>query len=161
MRSTRTVPGRPVNGGAATVQRIRDLIVETLDQSDTIDLQQAGGELDQVAELIGLLALGGHLRENGLVLVSDGLHLTIHVPVGEAALSATEDLRRPRLAQGAASWMLYVPVVDALAGAVADVVEACAHISNESPPDEASAAPKQASASSIDLARLGNLRSSQ
>jgi len=160
MRSTRTVPGRPVNGGAGTVQKIRDLIIETLDQSDTIDLQQAGRELDHIAELIGLLALGGHLRENGLVLVSDGLHLTILVPVGEAALSTSEDVRLPRLAQAAASWLLYLPATDGLAAAIAETVEACVHISNESPPNEAPDGPRQGSASNIDLTRLANVRAS-
>lgn len=161
MKSTRTVPGRPVNAGAETVQKIVELIADTLDQSDTFDRQAASDELDSAATAIGLLALGGHLRDGRLVLVSEGLRLAIRVPVGEAALSSEEDLRRPRLARGAASWTLYLPVPDQLAAAIRAAERACAHVSTEEPPDEAPLTAKTGAANTIDLSRLRAVRSSR
>lgn len=154
MNSTRTIPGRPAATGSEVVDKITDLVAETLDQADAIDGQSVRDELATAAATIGLLALGGHLRTSGLVLISEGLRLGMVVPVGEDALAATEDTRRPRLAQAAAGWTLHLPSPDGLGAAVNSVARACPHLSTAPPPDEAPSAPGRDLSQSIDLTRL-------
>lgn len=159
MKATRTVPGRPVNDIDGVTRAIVDLVAETLDRSSDLDAAEIRSELHAGREAVGLLAAGGHLRRGELVMVAPGLRLQVDVPVGEDALTATENTDPPRGATSADDWTLHLPAPDSLAAVAAAAARACPHISLDEAPDEAPPRRDSSEASKIDLSRLTRGRS--
>jgi hypothetical protein len=159
MKATRTVPGRPVNDTGGVTRAIIDLVAETLDRSSHLDAAEIRSELDAGREAIGLLAAGGHLRRGELVMVAPGLRLQVDVPVGEDALSATENTDPPRGVASADEWTLHLPAPDTLAAVVNAAARSCPHVSLNVAPNEAPPRKANTEASKIDLSRLTQARS--
>jgi hypothetical protein len=154
VNATRTIPGRPTSSGAAVANEIVDLVAATLDPSPHITAKAVRAELTNALPVLSLLASGGHLVDGSLLLLAGSLRLTIRVPVGEAALTATADSSAPRGAATAENWMLYIPVPESLAAIAESAASTCAHVSTEPPPPEDHPSEAKTSASTIDLTRL-------
>lgn len=154
MNATRTIPGRPISSGTDVANEIVDLVAATLDPSPHITANAVRAELSDALPVLSLLASGGHLNDGGLLLLAASLRLTICVPVGEAALTATADTSAPRGAATAENWMLYIPTPNGLAALAESAASTCAHVSTDPPPPEGRASQTTASSSTIDLTRL-------
>lgn len=160
MERRRTIAAAPVRSAAEAWQVVMTLLIETLERSSAIP---AGSVSENLAPLRGLgpaLIAGGHLESKGLVLVDEGLHVTISVMTADAALNVDENLSPiPGGASATENWMLYVPSCGALDAAIAKAVKGSSHLSAESPPDSAPARKKAASSemSSIDIDALRRL----
>lgn len=152
MNATRTIPGRPIRGATDVVDAIVELIASTLDASPDIAAEDVRSELAEATPALGLLASGGHLAEGVLVLAAADLRLVINVPVGEAALAATENIAAPRGAATATGWTLHLPAPAGMAALVETAASACCHVSIDPPPP--ATARSEASATGIDLTRL-------
>lgn len=154
MNATRTIPGRPISSGMDVAIEIVDLVAATLDPSPHITATAVRSELSDALPVLSLLASGGHLADGHLLLLAASLRLTICVPVGEAALTATADASAPRGAATAENWMLYIPAPNGLAPLAESAASTCAHVSTDPPPTEGRASEATASSSTIDLTRL-------
>ena len=154
MNARRTIPGRPISSGADVANEIVDLVAATLDPSPHITTKAVRTELSDALPVLSLLASGGHLTDGSLLLLAASLRLTICVPVGEAALTATADTSAPRGAATAENWMLYIPAPKGLAALAESAESTCAHVSTDPPPPEDGAGEAKASSSTIDLTRL-------
>ena len=160
MERRRTIAAAPVRSATEAWQIVSNLLSETLERSSAIP---AGSVSESLAPLRGLgpaLIAGGHLESKGLVLVDEGLHVTISVMTADAALDVDENLSPiPGGASATENWMLYVPPSGALDAAIAKAVKGARHLSAESPPDTAPARKQAGSSegSSIDVDALRRL----
>lgn len=92
-------------------------------------------ELTELGGLGSALIAGGHLESNGLVLVDVGLHLTVCVATGDAALRAAENLDPvPGGAGATKGWTLHLPPVEPLNMSIAAAVARSSHLSTAKPP---------------------------
>ncbi len=153
MNAARTIAGRPVRTGDAVARAVVDLVVATLHPSPHLDSTDVRAELELAIPALSLLASGGHLERDGVVLAAADLRLTIAIPVGERALAATENDSAPRGAATATQWTLHLPAPDGLATLVEDTATACPNISTDAPPAGSDATARSAAAA-IDLSRL-------
>jgi hypothetical protein len=110
-----------------------------------------------LAPLQGLgsaLVAGGHLDTKGVVLVDQGLHLTVRTVNGDRALDIDENLNPVPGGAGATSaWILYLPSSHPLRASLEVVANQSAHLSIDEPPASAPAA--RSNESAIDLSTLG------
>lgn len=159
MNASRTIAGRPVRTGDAVAQAIVDLVVATLNPSPHLVSADVRGELEAAIPALSLLASGGHLAHDGVVLAASDLRLTIVVPVGERALSAQENDSAPRGAATANDWSVHLPTPDGLASLIEGTVAACPHVSSDDAPSSSDDGTRS-TAAAIDLSRLAN-RSAQ
>ena len=135
------------------------LLAATLERSPDVP---AGSVAQALAPLSGLgpaLVAGGHLESKGLILVDNGLHLTIVVLTGDAALEVEENLNPvPGGASATTAWTLHIPAVGALDKVLAAAIQGSPHLSTKDPPDSA---PKREAASitesPVDLDALRSL----
>ena len=159
MERSRTIAAAPVRGASEAWNVVSRLLADTLETSASIP---AGSVLKELAALNGLgpaLIAGGHLQSKGLVLVDQGLHLTILVATADAALEVEENLNPvPGGAGATTGWVLYVSAAGPLKAAVIAATETSAHLSANTPPTSAPEAVKNASAESpIDIEALRRL----
>lgn len=153
-KTTRTVPGRPVNDIDTTASTICALVVGTLAASPHLDSRRIDTELSSAKDTLGLLAAGGHLRSGELVLVAPGLRMAIDVPVGDDALAATPNTEPPRGAATADDWTLHLPSPPALSSVIKDVTVRCPHLSPDPAPDEPPERNARSAAERVDLSRI-------
>lgn len=92
-------------------------------------------ELTTLGGLGSALIAGGHLESTGLVLVDVGLHLTVCVATGDAALRVDENLNAvPGGASATSGWTLHLPPVEPLSKSIAAAVARSSHLSSAEPP---------------------------
>lgn len=154
MNATRTILGRPIRSGTDVADAIVDLIASTLDPCPHIAAEGVRSELAAALSALALLASGGHLVDGALVLSAADLCLVINVPVGEAALTATEDIAAPRGAATATDWTLHLPTPDAMAALAKSAASACTHVSADAAPTATTRSAAAATSPGIDLSRL-------
>ena len=92
MKRHRTFAAAPVRSAADAWRVVSGLLSQTLERSPAIPDGSVATELDILHGLGPALIAGGHLESNGLVLVDIGLHLTILVVTGDAAIRVDENL---------------------------------------------------------------------
>lgn len=161
MERRRAIAGAPVRSAAEAWKMVSSLLTDTLERSPSIP---AGSVAVALAPLSGLgpaLIAGGHLESKGLVLVDEGMHVTIVVMTADAALGVEENLSPiPGGASATEEWMLYVPASGPLDATIATAVKDSRHLSAESPPESAPSKKKaeSAGASAIDVDALRRLR---
>lgn len=160
MERSRVIAAAPVRTAAEAWQVVVDLIVATLERSSAIASGSVAEDLSVLNGLGPALVAGGHLESKGLVLVDDGLHLTIQVVTADAALEVEENLNPvPGGAGATADWMLYIPSCGALDAVVAKAIKGVSHLSSDSPPNAISSNKSVASsAAGIDVEALKRLR---
>lgn len=154
MNATRTIPGRPIRSGTEVADAIVDLIASTLDPSPHIAAEGVRKELAAALPALALLASGGHLADGALVLTAADLRLVLNVPVGEAALTATENSAAPRGAASATTWTLHLPIPGGMAALAESAASACVHVSTDPAPTVTARSEATASSPGIDLTRL-------
>jgi hypothetical protein len=161
MERTRLIAAAPIRSASEAWQVLSILLAGTLERSSSVS---AGSVAKELASLNGLgpaLIAGGHLESKGLVLVDEGLHLTIRVLTADAALEVEENLNPvPGGANATDGWTVYFPSAGPLDGVLKSAVTNSSHLSTAEPPASAPAQKaERASQSLIDidaLRRLGN-----
>jgi hypothetical protein len=156
MQRHRQVAAAPTRKASEAWQVVTKLLSDTLERSPSVPEGSVARELEVLAGLGPALIAGGHLEKDGLVLVDEGLHLTIKVLTGDKALEVDENLNPfPGGASATVGWTLYLPTPVALSASISAAAKKSAHLSTESPPADA---PTQKDASSDDLIDLNALR---
>lgn len=160
MERTRFIAAAPVRSAADAWKVVATLISDTLERSSAIKNGSVAVELAPLKGLGPALIAGGHLESKGLVLVDEGLHLTIHVLTADAALDLEENLSAvPGGATATDAWVLYLPTTP-FDKSIAAVAKNSPHLSVQEPPTTAPAAKSQPSGRSlIDVDALRGLGS--
>lgn len=162
MQRRRTIAGSPIRSASDAWRTAVSLISNTLERSDAIDAGSVAVELACLDGLGPALVAGGHLQDKGLVLVDEGLHLTIVLPTADAALDIDENLNPvPGGAGATKDWTLYVPDVEPLATALSDTAAKSSHVSLKTPPSEESKSSVTARSALLDVAALQKANNDQ
>jgi hypothetical protein len=158
MQRHRQIAAAPTRTASEAWQVVTKLLSDTLERSPNVPDGSVAAELEVLAGLGPALIAGGHLEKDGLVLVDEGLHLTIKVLTGDKALEVEENINPvPGGATATDQWMLYLPTPAALSASISAAAERSAHLSTDSPPDDAPTEKEAASAELIDLNALREL----
>src|SRR2546425_7475269 len=156
MQRRRQIAAAPTRTASEAWQVVTDLLSDTLERSPNVPEGSVAKELDVMAGLGPALIAGGHLEKDGLILVDEGLHLTIKVLTGDKALEVEENLSPvPGGASATDGWILYLPTPAALSASVSAAAKKSKHLSTHSPPEDA---PTQKEAPSDELIDLNALR---
>ena len=161
MERIRLIAAAPIRSASEAWQVVTTLLADTLERSSSVPTGSVSKELAPLNGLGAALIAGGHLETKGLVLVDNGIHLTIRVMTADAALDVEENLNPvPGGASATGAWMVYLPSAGPLDGTVKAAAKKSSHLSTDPPP---TSAPAQKSANEsrglIDLdalRRLGN-----
>jgi hypothetical protein len=150
MERRRVIAAAPIRSAAEAWKVVSTLLVDTLERSSSIP---AGSVIKELSSLDGLgpaLIAGGHFESKGLVLVDQGLHLTILVATADAALEVEENLSPvPGGAVATDGWTLHLPPAGPLDRAVAAAAKKSSHLSIDSPPRSAPARKARESGESV------------
>jgi hypothetical protein len=159
MERTRFIAAAPVRSASEAWRVLCTLLADTLERSPSVPVGSVSKELEPLNGLGAALIAGGHFESKGLVLVDTGLHLTVRVLTGDAALDTEENLNPvPGGANATEAWVLYLPPVGPLDNTVAAAVKTSLHLSTDTPPISAPAEKSQdISRSLIDLDALRSL----
>lgn len=164
MERKRAIAATPVRSASEAWRAAVSLVADTLERSSQVPEGSVATHLKPLDGLAPALIAGGHLERDGLVVTSQGLHLTIRLVTGEAAFSVAENLEPvPGGASADDSWMVYLPSVDHLATPLSVAAAKSDHISIDEPPASASKKADEArtGAHALDLdamRRLGGSR---
>lgn len=146
MERRRVIAAAPVRSASDAWQVVCTLVADTLERSPSLAAGSVARELAPLSGLGPALIAGGHLESKGLVLVDNGLHVTIIVLTGDGALGVEENLSPlPGGVSATDGWTLYLPSVGPLDRVIAAVVKGSSHLSVATPPT--CAAPKKEGAS--------------
>lgn len=158
MERTRIIAAAPVRSAVDAWRVVTTLIAETLERSLAVKKGSVTSELAALRGLGPALIAGGHLESNGLVLVDEGLHLTIHVLTADGALAVEENLNPVPGGAGATDgWVLYLPS-SPFDQSMAAAVKSSPHLSMEDAPSTAPAVKSHGvGRSPIDLDALRSL----
>lgn len=161
MERTRFIAAAPVRSASEAWKVVSTLLSDTLERSPAVPIGSVSKELAPLKGLGPALIAGGHLECEGLVLVDEGLHLTINVVTADAALDIEENLNPvPGGTSATEGWTLFLPPTGPLDSAVKAAVKNSTHLSTGTPPKSAPVEKSgEASRSLIDvnaLRRLGN-----
>ena len=157
MERHRTIAASPVRSAAEAWEVVTTLVADTLERSPAVPAGSVGAELAVLDGLGPALIAGGHLESKGLVLCDAGLHVTVTVVTGDAALGVEENLNPvPGGASATDGWTLYIPLPGALDASVEAAAKRSSHLSVETPPKSApgAKAKKREAGSAIDLDAL-------
>ena len=160
MKRHRTIAAAPIRSAADAWQVVSRLLAETVERSPNVPAGSVATELATLGGLGPALIAGGHLESNGLVLVDVGIHLTLFVATGDAALRVEENLNPvPGGATATNDWMLHLPAVEPLNASIATAVARSSHLSAAKPPSSPLTENVQGSKreSPIDLEALQNM----
>jgi hypothetical protein len=158
MERTRLIAAAPLRSAFEAWQVVSRLLADTLEKSPSIPIGSVCQELAVLKGLGPALIAGGHLEAKGLVLVDQGLHLTIRVLTADAALDVEENLNPvPGGAGATEGWILHLPSAGPLDGVVASAVKKSVHLSTDAPPASAPTEKSDGARSLIDLTALRNL----
>jgi hypothetical protein len=156
MQRHRQIAAAPTRTASEAWQVVTDLLSDTLERSPKVPDGSVAAELTALAGLGPAMIAGGHLETDGLVLVDEGLHLTIKVLTGDKALEVEENLNPvPGGASATDGWTLYLPSPAALTASISAAAKKSKHLSAESSPADA---PTQKEAASDELIDLKTLR---
>jgi hypothetical protein len=131
----RLIAAAPIRSAFDAWSVLTKLLADTLEQNDAIPAGSVSKELGPLNGLGPALVAGGHLESKGLVLVDEGMHVTILFKTADAALDVEENLAAiPGGASATANWILYLPPAGPLESAVRAATKKSSHLSVESPP---------------------------
>jgi len=135
MERTRLVAAAPVRSASEAWQVLTTLLSDTLERSSSIPTGSVAAVLANLSGLGPALIAGGHLESKGIVLVDEGLHLTIRVLTADAALDVEENLNPvPGGASATGGWTIYFPPAGPLDNALRSAVKSSPHLSTAEPP---------------------------
>ncbi len=158
MERSRFFAAAPVRSATDAWQMVTKLISDTLERSPAVSEGSVALELSVLKGLGPALIAGGHLESKGLVLVDEGLHLTIHVLTADAALDVEENLNPvPGGAGATKGWVLYLPT-SPFDKNIAAATKNSSHLSVEDAPSTAPTVKSQSVGGSlVDVDALRNL----
>ena len=140
MERTRLIAAAPVRSASEAWQVLTTLLSDTLERSSSIPTGSVAAVLANLDGLGPALIAGGHLESKGIVLVDEGLHLTIRVLTADAALDVDENLNPvPGGASTTDGWTIYFPPAGPLDKALSSAVKSSPHLSTAEPPASAPA----------------------
>ena len=158
MNRHRAIAAAPVRSAGAAWEIVRALLAETLGSSSAVTADSVKEALVPLTGIGPALIAGGHLEAKGLVLVDVGVHVTITVLTGDAALGVDENLNPvPGGASATNGWVLYVPTPAPLESALAKAIEGAKHLSLADPPSAERSRTDDASDEMIDADALRRL----
>lgn len=150
MERIRVIAAAPVRSGSEAWQVLSKLLVDTLERSPAVPAGSVARELAPLNGLGPALIAGGHLESTGLVLVDNGIHLTIVFVTGDRALEVEENLNPvPGGTSATDGWTLCIPSVGPLDRSVAAAVKGSSHLSVKTPPRAAPLKGEGASGESV------------
>jgi len=110
------------------------LLSDTLERSPSLVPGSVTSELQCLKGVGPALIAGGHLEQEGLVLMDVDLYVTVQVLTSDAALALTENLNPiPGGASATTGWTVYLPSSGPLKAAVQAAVKNSAHLSTDEP----------------------------
>jgi hypothetical protein len=159
MERRREIAAAPIRTAVEAWQTVVQLLAATLERSPDVPEGSVAQALTPLAGLGPALVAGGHLESKGLVLVDIGLHLTIVVLTGDAALDVEDNLNPvPGGASATTGWTLHIPAVGALDKVLSAAVKDSPHLSTkEAPASAPKRAPTSIAESPVDLDALRSL----
>lgn len=153
MQRFRTISAAPARSASEAVTAVADLVSDALGPAAGVDSDDVRAGLDHARPALLALVAGGHLEDNGVVLVADALHLTINVVGGDKALSNEENLAVVPGGATATEWTVYLPTPEPIGSLVNSAADGHPNLSTSEPP--ADSQPKS-SASLVDLGALAS-----
>ena len=162
MQRYRQIAGPPLRTATAAWAVLTVLITDTLLASDQINSADVAIALTPLNGLGSALIAGGHLETTPLVLVSNGLHVSLTVATGDTAVGVEENLN-PVPGGGTATndWTLYIPPPTPLVSILATAAKQSSHLSiDRAPTDGTVEASSVVGASLVDLSALDGLQAS-
>lgn len=134
MERTRVIAAAPVRSASEAWSLVCQLISDTLERSPSIPHGSVTAELKRLNGLGPALIAGGHLEKDGLVLVDEGLSVTIQVFTADAALEVEENLNPiPGGASATSAWKIYLPDAGPLSPALNSTIKGAVHLSTAKP----------------------------
>src|SRR3984957_4293272 len=110
MERTRLIAAAPVRSASEAWQVLTTLLSDTLERGSSISTGSVAAVLANLNGLGPALIAGGHLESKGIVLVDEGLPLTIRVLTADTALDVEENLNPvPGGANATDGWTIYFP----------------------------------------------------
>jgi len=150
MERRRVIAAAPVRSGYEAWRVFTNLLAGTLERSPSVSAGSVARELAPLNGLGPALIAGGHFESTGLVLVGNGIHLTIIFLTGDRALEVEENLNPvPGGLSATDEWTLYLPSVGPLDSSIAAAVKGASHLSVKPPPKTAPLKAEGASGGSI------------
>lgn len=138
MQRQRSIAAAPIRSAHVAWQVVVELLSRTLELSPDVPAGSVAQGLEPLKGLGPALIAGGHLESKGMVLVDVGMHLTIFVRTGDAALAVEENLNAvPGGADSTDGWVLHLPRAGALASSVEAAAGHSRHLSIDRPPKSA------------------------
>lgn len=135
MQRYRQIAGPPFRTATAAWGVVTTLITDTLIASGRITTIDVATALTPLNGLGAALIAGGHLENAPLVLVSNGLYLSLIVATGDAAVEVEENLNPvPGGSAATTDWMLYLPAPAPLPSILATAEKQSSHLSIDSAP---------------------------
>lgn len=113
---------------------IVELIVNTLDRSDTIERADVVAAFGRVEAVGARLIAGRHLEIKPIVLEADPVRVSIYTVSGANALNLDENLSPVPGGASATDWKVYVPASAPLDAEVTAAVAGSSHLSTDEPP---------------------------
>jgi hypothetical protein len=160
MERTRLIAAAPVRSASEAWQVLGTLLSDTLERSSSVPTGSVAAALANLNGLGPALIAGGHLESKGIVLVDEGLHVTIRVLTADAALDVEENLNPvPGGASATDGWTVYFPPAGPLDKTLNSAVKSSSHLSTAEPPASAPAQKTESTNKSvIDVDALRGLR---
>jgi hypothetical protein len=162
MQRYRQIAGPPFRTATAAWEVVAALITDTLIASDRITATDVTIALTPLNGLGAALIAGGHLESAPLVLVSNGLHVSLTVATGDAAVGVEENLNPvPGGSAATTDWILHIPAPAPLASILATTEKQSSHLSiDPAPADSPVEASTVVDAGLVDLSALDGLQTS-
>ncbi|NCL78247.1 hypothetical protein AIIKEEIJ_06223 [Rhodococcus sp. YH1] len=158
MQRSRTIAGSPVRTAADAWSRVVQLLADTLERSSAVPEGSVAASLDKLQGIGSALAAGGYLDQVPLVLVDDGMYVSIRIVRGDNAFTVEENLDPiPGGASATNGWMLHIPSPDHLEGALESAAADNEHVSTAPAPTYQAQArtPSTATIDATALRRVG------
>lgn len=149
MQRHRYIAAAPERRSSETWDTIAELIATTLARSGDISAEDVAAALEVVGPIGTMLIAGGHVEKEPIIVVAGTLHLSIFTVSGDAASTLEENLAPVPGATSATAWTIYIPIPEPLADTVHTAFAGTAHVSTNTPPEDADAVATTRTADSV------------
>ncbi len=163
MQRYRRIVGPPHRPATAAWEVVTALITDTLTASTQISTTDVVTALTSLNGLGAALIAAGHLETTPLVLVSNGLHVSITVATGADSVGVEENINPvPGGSTATTDWILHLPTPAPLRSILAAAAKQSSHLSTDPAPAYGSVEASTATAGSlVDLSTLDDFQVSQ
>ncbi|MCJ0907026.1 hypothetical protein [Rhodococcus sp. ARC_M6] len=135
MQRTRLIAGSPVRTASDAWTVVVQLLSDTLERSNAVSPGSVAAALTDVRGIGSALTAAGHLDETPLVLVDEGLYVSIRIVRGDNAFTLEEILDPiPGGVTATDDWVLHMTAPDHLAEHLSSAAAGSDHISTAAAP---------------------------